>query len=473
MKGRKITLIALAAALVVAVSAILILPRLSPDPTSLRSYAEMLSEGDRLRLTDLAPLTSAAGDIERVEASLGRGDARGWRFPTGDFFWIERSDRAFTLELEGFGVIEYGHLQSNGDLSHYGASTPYIVRGSRYSAIVQPPLARASEVVDGHKQPTLDGTNYVALDEFNGSVAYSDGKLRIECPGGGASDWWIYLTPHDIAPRSDYTWMNDCTLEKFGADNRMTIDGYYYRTPADYTPSGDGYFFLNPAAYIAGKLARNTDHPDAHYLAAAMLDIQRSHYNDYGFVPTYSTSNWLSTDYSVAPGFYDTRFNTELADALLTLGRAEGVQSFVDDALRYAAFLNNHALTRSTDDGAGGIFVDDYWHPDGCERTHSSLNHQLSEALFLIKTENADYTETAYRMIHAVESSACDWIKPDGDLHYARYPDGSFGGADYPYLTYNDLLALDRWLGGSPSLERLMDSKRGWMDAKGITGYNK
>lgn len=472
MKGRKITLIALAAALVVAVSAILILPRLSPDPTSLRSYAEMLSEGDRLRLTDLAPLTSAAGDIERVEASLGRGGARGWRFPDGSFFWIERSDRAFTLELEGFGVIEYGHLRSNGDLSHDGASAPYIVRGSRYSAIVQPPLARASEVVDGHKQPTLDGTNYVALDEFNGTVAYSDGKLRIECPGGGASDWWIYLTPGDIAA-TGFDWMTDCTLEKFGIDNRMTIDGYYYRTPADYIPSGDGYFFLNPAAYIAGKLARNTDNPDAHNLSAAMLDIQRSHYNNYGFVPTYPTSSWLSTDYSVAPGFYDTRFNTELADALLTLGRAEGVQSFVDDALRYAAFLNNHALTRSTDDGAGGIFVDDYWHPDGCERTHSSLNHQLAEALFLIKTENADYTETAYRMIHAVESSANDWIKPDGDLHYARYPDGSFGGADYPYLTYNDLLALDGWLGGSPSLERLMDSKRGWMDAKGITDYNK
>lgn len=472
MKGRKITLIALAAALVVAVSAILILPRLSPDPTSLRSYAEMLSEGDRLRLTDLAPLTSAAGDIERVEASLGRGGARGWRFPDGSFFWIERSDRAFTLELEGFGVIEYGHLRSNGDLSHDGASAPYIVRGSRYSAIVQPPLARASEVVDGHKQPTLDGTNYVALDEFNGTVAYSDGKLRIDCPGGGASDWWIYLTPGDIAA-TGFDWMTDCTLEKFGIDNRMTIDGYYYRTPTDYTPSGDGYFFLNPAAYIAGKLARNTDNPDAHNLSAAMLDIQRSHYNNYGFVPTYPTSSWLSTDYSVAPGFYDTRFNTELADALLTLGRAEGVQSFVDDALRYAAFLNNHALTRSTEDGAGGIFVDDYWHPDGCERTHSSLNHQLAEALFLIKTENADYTETAYRMIHAVESSANDWIKPDGDLHYARYPDGSFGGADYPYLTYNDLLALDRWLGGIPSLERLMDSKRGWMDAKGITDYNK
>lgn len=136
MRSRRITLIALAAALVVAVSAILILPRLSSDPTSIKSYAEMLSEGDRAKVTDLAPLTSAAGDISRVEAKLNRGDARGWRFPDGSFFWIERSDRAFTLELEGFGVIEYGHLKSNGDLSHDGASTPYVVRGSRYSAIV-------------------------------------------------------------------------------------------------------------------------------------------------------------------------------------------------------------------------------------------------------------------------------------------------------------------------------------------------
>lgn len=471
MRGRKVTLIALAATLVVVASAVFLLPRLSADPTSAKSYAAMLTEGDRAKVTFLDPLASSDGDIERIEVTLGRGVARGWRFPDGSFFWIERSDRAFSLEFEGFNAIDYGQLTRSGALTPDSSSSPFIVRGSRYSAVVQSPLARASDVVDGTKQPTLDGTNYVALDEFNGSCSYSGGKLNISCPGGGASDWWIYLTPRDIGDGSD--WMLGCTLGKFGSDNRMTIDGYYYRTPSDYTPSGDNCFFLNPAAYIAGKLARNTDNADAHNMATAMLDIQRSHYNDYGFVPTYPTSNWLANDYSVAPGFYDTRFNTELADALLTLGRAEGVQPFIDDALRYAAFLSGHALSRSTDDGSGGIFVDDYWHPDGCARTHSSLNHQVAEALFLLKTENADYADTAYRMIRAVESSVGDWIKSDGDLHYARYPDGIFGGADYPYLTYNDLLALDRWLGGSPSLQRLMDAKRGWMDANGISDYNK
>ena len=81
----------------------------------------------------------------------------------------------------------------------------------------------------------------------------------------------------------------------------------------------------------------------------------------------------------------------------------------------------------------------------------------------------------AERMLQAVRDTAENWIRSDGDLHYARLPDGSYGRDDYPYLTYNDLYLLQTYLEGKgravPELQRLMDAKRAWMDANGITGY--
>lgn len=64
----------------------------------------------------------------------------------------------------------------------------------------------------------------------------------------------------------------------------------------------------------------------------------------------------------------------------------------------------------------------------------------------------------------------------NGDLHYAVFSNGSYGLQDYPYLTYNDLFELQALLkeaGREPSavLELLMQSKRRWMDANGVSGY--
>lgn len=51
-------------------------------------------------------------------------------------------------------------------------------------------------------------------------------------------------------------------------------------------------------------------------------------------------------------------------------------------------------------------------------------------------------------------------------------------GADYPYLTYNDLLKVSRWRAAhgmepSPAIERLLAYKMKYMQKHGITGYLK
>ncbi len=399
------------------------------------------------------------GRILRYDITVPRGTARAYVFPDGSALWCEESDDPFRLTFSGYDDAVVTQLNAADPRS------PILIESENGSLLIQPPLAR----VPG----ALDGTNYIAEDAYNGRVTYEDGLVTIAFDGEHG-DWWVYLSP--ASPRDEngsIDWLYSCTVEKFGGANRMTRNGYYYTAPSNYIPSGDAYYYCNAAAYIPSKLARQDVPLYGKELAIGMLDIQREQYSDDGFIPTSSKSIWLSDDYGIEAGFYDTRFNTDLAHALLTLGVELQVPAFSDQALDYAAFLVTHANENSYPLPNGGLFADDYSHPDGNEPTHTSLNHQLAEILFLYETGDAAAAETADRLLLAIESTVDGWIRPDGDLYYAHYPDGTYGGSDYPYLTYNDLLALNRHLGGNDALETLMASKKAWMDKNGITAYAK
>jgi len=408
-------------------------------------------------VTAMEPLVSDFGEIYRYSVSLSRGRARAWVFPTGAVFWCEESTRPFTLRLKGF----------SGELIHLNEEdrrSPRLSHSAEGSLLIQPPLAREGR--------SLTGSNYVSVYEKDGFVSWRDSAVTVEFRGETA-DWWAYLAPSDLGQREVPVWIKRCSVDKFGDQNRLTLDGYYYKTPSDYVPTGDDWYYRLPAAYIASKLARTGGSTHAYQMAAAMLDIQREHYNDLGYIPTLPMSRWLSSDYDMASGFYDTRFNTDVAHAYLDLGRAMGLREFVDVAMNYAAFLISHAGTQSVETTNGGVLVDDYSHPNGAERTHSSLNHQLAEALFLYETDVTAAKAMADRMLQGITDTAEQWIREDGNLHYACYPDGTYGGTDYPFLTYNDLLALNRHLGGNEAMERLMATKKTWMDKNGIMEYDK
>ena len=108
------------------------------------------------------------------------------------------------------------------------------------------------------------------------------------------------------------------------------------------------------------------------------------------------------------------------------------------------------------------------------------MNHQLAEILLLYhlsdSLQDPQLSALADRMLLAITDTTASWIQPNSNLHYAVYPDGSYGGLDYPYLTYNDLYAVQKELEArrgsrDPELDRLMANKKLWMDANGITGY--
>ena len=323
-----------------------------------------------------------------------------------------------------------------------------------------------------------------------------DGALTVESRGSG---WVVTLT--GTAPAGsftcDFTWVQsaepflDWIWENWSDDwynytqdgqGKWCFDGYYRTTPDTYVPTGTNFLYRCPAAYVLDSMTGAARaRAGARTLAAAMAETMVRNQSDAGFWPTEPESLWLSGDYGIGPGFYDTRFNSDLAGTLCTFYETFG-GDFVRSALEaYADFYVSFAQDNHRVTAGGGWLVEDYGAETEAAAPHTSLNHQLSECLVMYRLGEAldrpELTSLAGKLLQAVEDTGSAWIRADGNLHYSVSADGVYGGTDYPYLTYNDLLALNGWLrqrtgGDHAALQMLMASKKGWMDANGVTGYD-
>ena len=204
--------------------------------------------------------------------------------------------------------------------------------------------------------------------------------------------------------------------------------------------------------------------------------------NQYGYVPTTPGSEWLQGDYGIGPGFYDTRFNTDLLELYIKAARRLGKGMFEETMTRYLGFYTQLAGTSHITTENGGWLIPDYWHPDELTAPHTSLNHQASECLALYHAADLlnrkDLRELADRMLLAIEDTGSGWVMPNHNLYYSVKPDGTYVEGDYPYLTYNDLFYLRKYLTGfgkeeNETLTYLMGEKLQWMQKNGVTGYEK
>ena len=89
-----------------------------------------------------------------------------------------------------------------------------------------------------------------------------------------------------------------------------------------------------------------------------------------------------------------------------------------------------------------------------------------------------DLRALADRMLLAIVDTGSGWVMPNHNLYYSIKPDGTYVEGDYPYLTYNDLYDLRKYLSSSerPEIETLtylMGEKLQWMQNNGVTGYEK
>ena len=266
-------------------------------------------------------------------------------------------------------------------------------------------------------------------------------------------------------------------------DGRWCYDGYYWIAYSNYIPTGPNVYFQMTAAYLCrSMLAMAPYNRLADDLAPCMMDVMAQRQNEYGYFPTSAGSEWLLGDYGIGAGFYDTRFNTDLMMMFLDAWERYQFPQFLETAQTYADFFTSYVQNHSRTTAGGGLFVDDYYHPDGNLPTHTSLNHQVAQNILVYRLgttlNRPDLTALGDRMLLAVTDTEQSWIRPDSSLHYAIYSNGRFGGSDYPYLTYNDLYDMQAYLtetrgSRNESLDRLMASKKAWMDANGVTQYKK
>lgn len=322
-----------------------------------------------------------------------------------------------------------------------------------------------------------------------------DGVLRVAADGAGftlslevtlpeeavVADYMTVTSPTalwDWADPEGETLWRDCLKESVGM---WCVDGFYRATPEDYVPTGENYFYRCPATYLVKEILEIAEAGQygAKILSVAMLDTVARQQNAYGFWETAPQSGWLSRDYGLAAGFYDTRFNTDLQELFLRCYHAFGGDRFLETLERYSDFFlwyseKYHFETET------GWFVEDYYHPDGGQPTHCSLNHQAAECSLLYDLadtlERPELQARADLMVNAIRDTGTAWVMDDSDLYYCIYPDGSYGRDDYPYLTYNDLLTLqgdlERQYGArDATIQAIMDAKKIWMDRNGVTGY--
>ena len=263
---------------------------------------------------------------------------------------------------------------------------------------------------------------------------------------------------------------------------QMCYDGFYYTAPDSYIPTGPDCYYRCAASYIVKVSKGRIGHdPCAAALTVAMLDTVVQVQNVYGYWETGPVSQWLSGDYGIGAGFYDTRFNTDLMEIIYLTNEALGGGLFYDAVGTYLNFYLRMAEQCHYEKN-GGWLIPDYWWPGTFQKPHTALNHQAAECLQLYHLSDLlgreDTRELADRLLRGMTETADGYIMPDHNLHYCVRPDFTYGLDDYPELTYNDLLALDRYLiekrgAAEPKLEMLMAEKKIWMDANGVTTYNK
>lgn len=327
---------------------------------------------------------------------------------------------------------------------------------------------------------TIDEKRELAPPVYVKRSAYGY-ELQIDLPvrAGHVSEMWALESAEPLVvwgkESLDKIWL---TLDV--TDNaKWLYDGYYYKSPSTYEPYTETSYWRIPENYVLRSFLYTGGSDAAHNMGYVMLKASLKQQEQTGYWKSLPRSQWLSGDYGIPEGFYDTRFNTGAADLMLKGCVQYQEADFCDSAQKYAAFFQQHAVGNHyvVDGLTPGWLVADYASVGRDTQTHVSLNHQLAEINFLyasyMQFGNPTDKDLADIMLAGVINLGSKWILANGDLHYAYFPDGSFGRADYPYLTYNDLLETQRLyvlLHGieEPTITRLIESKLAWMKQNNV-----
>lgn len=421
-------------------------------PLARRDY--QLPWGDRV-VMGRASLDGGAAALEELTLPAGEGSLRYYIPEHGQ--WVEKTLAAGVYYASTVEIVV-------GDTAFF-CYLPKTYQPAEHNTLIYEPDSGGALVV----RKAADGWQLTLAGQAPAGTFLCDYTYVLS--GEPLLDWF-----HQNYHGSWYNYTQD------GA-GKWCFDGYYRTSPETYAPTGENSIYRCPASYVVDTVTEAMEEREsAAALAVAMTDTLARLQNSQGFWETGPESLWLREAYGAGPGFYDTRFNTELADIFVTVCESQG-GTFLRAALeRYAAFYGGFAQNHHQETESGGWLVEDYWSPDTHTAIHTSLNHQLAECLVLYRMADAlereDLAQLADRLLLAVEDTGMRWVNDAGDLHYSRSAEGVYDGTDYPFLTYNDLLALNGYLRArtgedNETLTALMAAKRAWMDRNGVTGYDR
>ncbi|HWI55102.1 MAG TPA: hypothetical protein VNT57_05390, partial [Desulfobacteria bacterium] len=264
-------------------------------------------------------------------------------------------------------------------------------------------------------------------------------------PGYFVENWGI-LGNSPLIDWSDPSAVNAARMGDLVRYRKLSTDGIYYLTPWNYYPSEKTAFWLNPAStyHVAGMFSRYDSGSYFRDIAmASMYSAIETQTKDYYWVST-PRSDWLYQDYGIPSGFYDTRFNTDVSEYLLDMYKKTGEKLALEAAENYATWLRNYVNEQGIPTSGGGMLVPDYFKKGFAhKKANVSLNHLVAEMnflykLYLMNNDFANY-KTAELIRRGVRDTGRNWIRADGDLHYAYLGEGKYGMQDYPLLTLNDL----------------------------------
>ncbi|MFQ9126737.1 MAG: hypothetical protein ACLR4Z_08060 [Butyricicoccaceae bacterium] len=317
----------------------------------------------------------------------------------------------------------------------YHSNTAFFLTGRDFSALCYTPQVWAFRE-NGSRQLADNWLGWIEADQTKNGwrLTFCTPRMRAAAQRISPS-----LT---VADSSGIDWARDgipalWSSYRNAGDGRWCFDGYYTPSPRPTSrPETAFSSAMLPPMLIKSFLYQAGSTRTARDLSIAMLDTMISEQSDDGCWPTLSGSTWLESEYGIGAGFFDTRFGTEFANLLLLAESRFPSDIYRDSLRRYCDFFKDFAENYRSETDLGGWFIPDYWHEGMSSVSHTSLNHQLAEILFLYRASDVlaegSLSALADRMLLAVDETGEDWVLPDGNLHYQVSQDGEYGNHRLP-----------------------------------------
>jgi len=261
-------------------------------------------------------------------------------------------------------------------------------------------------------------------------------------------DGWLVASREMLLDISNTRTMEALIVSDFGRVKILRHDGWWLTTQrGDYDGCEDNCYYPNPGFYTPRSLLRWFCQKENRLFIDVVLSSMKSAVEttpDSGYTLMPIVPELFQEWYGMGADYLDTRFSTDGARFLVLCAKIFGCKSARQKAPLLAKSYEILLTTHKNIAGKGYFLPDYIWGGPLKTKVHSSLNHILCVINYLLElselTNDGTYLSMTQPMFDGLEALFPYWIKDNGDLWYAYFPDGNtFKRKDYPDLTYNDL----------------------------------